>query len=329
MSSALLARQSCFAVDGFDRAEIAAIVGILAGTSALNWICAARPASLPVWAPWEFSWVESFSIAFVSWWYARGLCRTSPARRPALARRVMFLSGVAVIWGVLDTHFLYLAEHMFFLNRVQHVAMHHLGPFLIALAWPGETIARGMPALLRRLFCARLVGTGLAPVQRPIPAAILFAGLVFLWLIPPIHFAAMLDPPLFRLMNWSMVVDGLLFWFLVLDPRPQPPSGLSFAARFVLAMSVQIPQIFLGGWLVFARGDLYPFYALCGRVFPAIGALQDQQIGGLIVLFPGGMMSAAAALILVGFTWSDERRELASPPPSDGGVPLAPPRPAL
>jgi putative membrane protein len=323
-----LGRRASSRSEGFDRTQVAATLAILAGVAALGWLCGAYPGGLPLWAPWEFSWVETLAGAFILWWYARGLLRTPPALRPSGVRRVLFLVGTAVIWGVLDTHFLYLAEHMFFLNRVQHVAMHHLGPFLIALAWPGETVGRGMPQALRRWTGGRTAARLLALVQRPVPAAILFAGLVFLWLIPSVHFVAMLDWRLFRVMNWSMVTDGLLFWFLVLDPRPRPPSGLSFAARLVLAISVQIPQVFLGGWLVFADHDFYPSYALCGRVFPGIGALADQQIGGLIVLFPGGMMSAAAVLILVGFIWADEKRGLAAAA-GPHRLALAPARPGL
>ena len=41
------------------------------------------------------------------------------------------------------------------LNRAQHVVMHHLGPFLIALAWPGETLMRGMPGPARAFIRSR------------------------------------------------------------------------------------------------------------------------------------------------------------------------------
>ncbi len=66
----------------------------------------------------------------------------------ALARAV-FLLGVGVIYAVLQTRFEYWSQHMFFLNRIQHVAMHHLGPFLVALGAAGGTIKRGMPLRLR------------------------------------------------------------------------------------------------------------------------------------------------------------------------------------
>ncbi len=173
-----------------------------------------------------------------------------------------------MIYAVLQTRFLYLAEHMFFLHRVQHLVMHHLGPFLIALAWPGETLLRGMPGPVRRLVLSRPARRIGRAIQRPLPGAAVFAGLVFLWLYPPLHFRAMLDARLYGLMDWSMVVDGIFFFCLVLDPRAAPPRGCRSSGGSILVMSVQLPQIALGGMLMAARGDLYPWYDLCGRVFP-------------------------------------------------------------
>ena len=64
---------------------------------------------------------------------------------------------MALIYAVLETHYEYLAEHQFFYNRIQHVVMHHLGPMLLALAWPGETLMKGMPAWLRGVIEHRAV----------------------------------------------------------------------------------------------------------------------------------------------------------------------------
>ncbi len=63
----------------------------------------------------------------------------------------------------------------------------------------------------------------------------LFVGTFFFWLIPAVHFRAMIDARLFTIMNWTMVVEGILFWCLVLDPRPSPPARASFGARAALA----------------------------------------------------------------------------------------------
>ena len=265
----------------------------------LWWTTATWPADMPVIAPWDFSWIEYLGIALPLVWYLRGLMLTEPAQRPHWLRRTAFLVGTALIYGALQTHFVYLSQHMFFLNRVQHLGMHHLGPFLIALAWPGETIARGMPPTALRMARARWIDGVLRVVQTPVIAGGLFVGLVWFWLQPAIHFHAMISPVLYQTMNLSMVIDGLLFWFFILDPRPCPPARHSYPVRLVTCILVIFPQLLLGAWLSFGATPLYSYYDLCGRLFPSIGALLDQHLGGLIVWIPSSMMSSIAFMLML------------------------------
>ena len=60
-----------------------------------------------------------------------------------------------------------------------------------------------------------------------------------------------------------------------------------------LSVAVMFPQIIRGSYIAFAGRDLYTFYDLCGRLFPLMGALNDQHLGGLIVWIPASMMSSA------------------------------------
>ncbi len=263
------------------------------------WLCTAHPAAMPAWAPWEFSWTQFLAAVLAVGWYARGVLALPAASRPALWRQAAFFLGVAAIYGVLLTHFEYMAQHMFFLNRAQHMAMHHLGPFLIALSWPGEALLRGMPQPLRGFVQSRPVGRVMRVVQFPLVAGLLFVGLIYVWLIPAVHFRAMIDPRLYGVMNWSMVIDGLLFWSLVLDPRPAPPARIGYAVRLILTVLVMFPQIMLGAWITFSTTSLYPYYDLCGRLFPDIGALLDQHIGGVILWIPSSMMSSIAFMLIL------------------------------
>jgi putative membrane protein len=298
---------------------------VYAGMAALGaflwWMSTYRMSAMPFWAPWDFSPLWYVAAMLVVYWHARGLARTPPAERPALWRTILYYAGVAAIWIVLQTRFEYMAQHMFFLNRAQHVVMHHLGPFLIALAWPGETLMRGMPGPARAFIRSRPARTLTAIVQQPFLAAVLFVGLIALWLTPPIHFRAMIDPALYSVMNWSMVVDGVLFWVLVLDPRPAPPAYTSFAMRATLTMLVMFPQILMGALIAFAEHDIYTFYDWCGRLYPSIGALDDQQYGGMIVWIPSAMMSVVALIVVINFLrqaeekqWSEEDSENATGP---------------
>lgn len=288
---------------------VIATVGVL-----LWWLCRAHASILPLWAPWDFSWAEFLSGWLAIWWFGRGISLMSGEERPGIARQISFFAGVLLIYAVLETHFGYLAEHQFFFNRIQHVVMHHLGPLLIALAWPGAAITRAMPAPLTRVIQHPIPVGVVHALQQPVFAAILFVGSFFFWLIPSIHFRAMIDSNLFAFMNWTMVADGILFWCLVLDPRPSPPARVSFGGRAALAMVVMFPQILGGAMIAFNPHDLYSFYDLCGRIYPDMGALYDQTVGGLIVWIPPAMMSVLALLLVLNAMRRSEERTLNDEP---------------
>lgn len=296
MSADTLVEGRGFAPARIDLAVYAAIgaLGVV-----LWWIDVYRAADLPAFMPWEFAPLWYVAAALGLFWFVRGVIRLPAGERPAWWRQVLYVLGLGAIYTVLQTHFEYLAEHMFFLNRIQHIVMHHLGPFLIAVSWPAAPLMRGLPApvlAVTRLAPVRLV---MAVIQQPFIAAVLFVGLVAFWLVPAIHFRAMLDPLLYNVMNWTMVVDGILFWCMVLDPRGRPPARASFAIRAIVSIGVMMPQIALGAIIAFAKTDLYGFYSWCGRIYPSIGPYDDQQYGGLIVWIPAAMMSVVALLLVL------------------------------
>jgi putative membrane protein len=284
---------------GFDAADVFGPAAIAALGGGIAWFSAERPSLMPAWGPYEFSWLVYLAATLSLFWFARGLTRTAAADRPHLWRRICFIVGVVAIYAVLQTRLEFLMTHMFFMNRIQHVVMHHFGPFLIALGWAGSTILRGMPQPLTQPLQSRPIGILLDILQQPVIAAVLFFGLVIFWLIPPIHFRAMIDPKLYAVMNWTMILDGVLFWALVLDPRPKPPARVSAVWRAIISIIVMFPQIALGAFIAFSGNNLYPYYDLCGRIYPSIGAMTDQHFGALIIWIPPAMMSVVGLLVVL------------------------------
>ncbi|MFZ3238777.1 MAG: cytochrome c oxidase assembly protein [Stellaceae bacterium] len=276
-----------------------AYAAILASGALVWWLSHSRPALMPPWMPWDFSPVVYLATALTLLWFFRGLSLMPATERPAPWRCIAFVLGVVAIYAVLQTRFEYWSQHMFFLNRVQHVVMHHLGPFLVALGAAGGAIRRGMPHPFRQIADSAPIAAALRVVQQPLLAALLFVGLFYFWLIPAVHFRAMIDARLYALMNWSMVLDGMLFWWLVLDVRPSPPARVSYGVRAALALGVMFPQIALGAAVTFSRTDLYPYYDLCGRLFPSMSALNDQHVGGIVIWIPPAMMSVVAVLLVI------------------------------
>ncbi len=275
-----------------------AYVLVLAVGASIAVACALFPAELPVWMPWEFSWPVYLATALTFLWFFRGLTRLDRTERPSLWRTTAFLLGVASLYAVLQTRFDYVAQHMFFVHRFAHFILHHAGAFLIALGTAGPAIRAGMPASLQKLLDTRVVRGTVDVIQNPVVAPVLFIGLLYFWLIPQIHTRVMLDRNLYDLMNWTMAIDGIFFWVLILDPRPKPPARLSFLIRFFLILAIELPQMLLGAILSLSTTDYFPVYRICGRIID-MTALNDQHYGGLIIWLPGTLMSFAAAICVL------------------------------
>jgi len=251
-------------------------------------------------APYDYSPLTILAFVLVLAGYGIALLRMAPDQRPGSLRIVTFTVGVLLCYGVMQTRFDYYSQYMFFVHRGQHLILHHLGPFLIALSNPLSTFR----------FWYRLLGLGekswLRPVtwlyralQQPVIAAVLFVGLIFFWLWPAIHFDAMLSRDLYWLMNWSMLLDGLLFWWLMFDPRsPVNTTALGYGKRMLILALVALPQMILGASIVFSRSMVYDVYEVCGRAWP-MAPETDQLLGGLLTWIPPAMMSILGILILL------------------------------
>jgi putative membrane protein len=289
---------------------------ILLAAIIVDLACRVIPAQLPYLFPFVFNAPVFFACWLTFLWYLRGLSRTARPDRPGPVRRGFFLAGLAGIYFVLQTHFEYMAQHMFFLNRVQAVMLGMVAPFGIAIGWMPDVLRRGAPAWLGRM-CDAIATTRTARfLSHPVPAMAVFLLTTDLWLIPSVHFAAMINPTLYAVMNLSCLTGGLLFWLVVLDPRPQPPARFSYLARAAAGFLVMFPQILISSYIALTSQDLYSFYTLCGRLFPNISPAYDQMLGGLIQWIPPGMMNTAALIIgLNALRLADQRAERDFVPP--------------
>jgi putative membrane protein len=275
--------------------------------------------------PWELWPVAIGLAALLAVGYARGVVRMREAARPVgLARATAFYLGLLLVYAVMQTHYDYLAQHMFFVHRIQHLVLHHVGPFLIALAQPQEALAQGLPRwlvrdLLTPLWRNRITQAGYRLLQNAVVAPVLFVGLIYLWLLPSLHFDAMLSGALYRVMNWSMLLDGLLFWFLMLDPRTRAQGALlGYGTRMLIVVLAVVPQIYIGAHLALSHVSLYEVYGACGRAWD-LDPIADQEVGGIVTWIPAGMMHLVGALILLGY-WMRADGEAASAPSLQRGA---------
>jgi putative membrane protein len=249
--------------------------------------------------PWEFSPTLVAMFIAAAWLFVRG----GKVHHVTGARKALFWMGLVLLYLSLHTRLDYYAERMFFIHRAQHLVLHHLGPLLVMAAFPGSAMRAGLPWALRlrlRDFCASLAGRiCIRLLTHKILVPVLFVFLVLVWLLPTVQFYSMLDWRLYRLMNWSVLVSGFMYWNLILDRRPGPPAAMSPGGRVLSPIFTMAPQMVAGAYIALTQRDLYPLFELCGRAIP-MSALMDQSIGGLTMWIPAALVEVVGLLIALG-----------------------------
>lgn len=293
---------------GFDAIDYGAFLIILVMGASIDTANRLVPADLPAIAPFTFNAPIFLGCAFFAYSYGRGLICSTRKDRPAVWRMVAYFTGIALIYGATETRFEYLAEHMFFLNRLQQVALGVFAPFLLAFSWPLESLILGVPAKLQAMARHPSVAMPLRIVAHPATAALIMIATTDVWLIPSVDFASMLDPLLYDLMNLSMILAGLLFWFVVIDPRPCPPCRHTYLTRMSAGFLSMFPQIAVAATIALSTTNFYDFYALCGRLYPSISPQYDQMLGGIIQWIPPGMLDTAVLFILLRAIHANEEK---------------------
>lgn len=285
------------------------------------------PLKGPVWKMWDASPIIVGGCLLTLWVYGRGFRqRRRRGEHTSLWRAVSFWAGVLLTYVILQSPVDALSDHVFWIHRVQHVALHHWIPMLLALAAPIPELLRGLPPwarkyLLKPVLRNRGVRATYAFIQHPVVAPVLFVGLIYFWLTPSLFQLATVNEMLHKIMHFSMLIDGIPFWWLMLDPKP---GRVPYLQRVVILWAIMLPQMLVGAYITFTGRILYPLYATLDQGWVS-HYLVDQHLGGLIVWIPASMMSVVAMLIVFGQWMRWEQRAA----PGQRHSTMVPPRPEV
>lgn len=187
------------------------------------------------------------------------------------------------------------------------------GLFVLAAAWLGP-----LPELSSRLFAAHmtmhvavvalaapLIAVGLAggpldPVRRvpalfpPLPASALELVVVWAWHAPALHHAARTRPWGLAVEQGSFLVAGLLMWLSAFGGDPRARAG-RIGAGVVGLLLTSMHMTLLGALLALALRPLYEHTSGGFGMTP----IEDQHLGGAIMLVGGGSAYLAGGLYLV------------------------------
>lgn len=211
-------------------------------------------------------------------------------RRPE-AGTALFFAGVAVLLAAWLGPLPELARRAFSAHMAMHVSVVAVAAPLLAIG-----LARGFPA----------AGSGgrLDPARRlprlfsPVPASALELVVVWGWHAPALHHAARHQPGMMALEQGSFLLSGLLVWLSAFGGEPAERRDRS-ASGIVGMLLTSMHMTLLGALLALASRPLYPRHLSPGETgWLGLSVLQDQQLGGALMLLGGGTVYLAGGLVL-------------------------------
>jgi putative membrane protein len=185
--------------------------------------------------------------------------------------------------------------YLFSAHMIQHLLLLLIVPPLLIF---------GIPAwLAEQWLTSPRIGRAAGALRQPAVAWLLGIGAMYVWHIPVLYNAALAHVGIHIIEHLCFIATGVVFWWPVCAPvaaaRYAPLAALLYLFTAAVAGSV------LGIILTFASPGLYPPYLHpvdARGLLPLIrdgwglSPSTDQQIGGLIMWVPGGLVYLCAMI---------------------------------
>ncbi len=197
-------------------------------------------------------------------------------------------------------------------HMVQHVLLVLVAAPLLALSAPVATLLRGSPAFVRQVSVAWRRRLGITrrntgTLRHPVAVWLLHVGALWFWHAAVPYGAAVEHHLVHVAEHASFLVTGVFFWRVVIGARGSVSNGLGILLVFTMAMQ----SVILSALLTFASGPWYSAYESTTELW-RLERLADQQLAGLIMWIPAGLVYLGAALaLLVGWIQATERTTIA------------------
>jgi putative membrane protein len=241
------------------------------------------------------------AVALTGWAYARGrrhLSERAHASGPRRGPAVCFGAGLAAVVVALATPLDHLTTERLWAHMAQHVVLVAVAAPLLVLGRPLPTLLWAIPAGARAevsRWWRRLARSH----SRPAGWLAWAAGALALhslnhwaWHAPGPYQAALRSESVHALEHATFLGTGLLFWWAVVGARRRALYGAGVLITFFAALQGTA----LGAFMTMAARPWYPAYAQ--NAGAGLTPLEDQQVAGVIMWGPGGLVYALAAVLL-------------------------------
>lgn len=215
-----------------------------------------------------------------------------------------WLSIVLSLLSPLDA----FSDVSFAAHMTQHELLMLVAAPLLILGRPLVAIVWALPRTWRAPVGHLLAQTGWRRLWRfvsdPVVALLVHALAIWLWHIPSWFEAALEHEPIHALQHLSFFVSAALFWWALIHGR-YGRIGYGVSVLFVFATALHTSV--LGALLSLGHTLWYPESAQRSRVL-GLEPLDDQQLAGLLMWVPSGVIFALLGLALFSAWLGDAER---------------------
>ncbi len=166
-----------------------------------------------------------------------------------------------------------------------------LGRPIVPFLW---ALPRSWAVALARWSKLRVWETTWQTISNPVVAWMIHAAVLWAWHAPALFEATLANESIHALQHASFLFSALLFWWAVIHGHKR---ALGFGLAVLYMFTTALHSGLLGALLTFANSVWYPAYAERTAAW-GLTPLEDQEIGGLIMWIPAGLVYIAAGLAL-------------------------------
>ena len=226
-----------------------------------------------------------------------GRARLAARSRLPRKRALLFLGGWAVLGLSLVSPLHEGGEESFTLHMIEHELIMLVATLMLAAARSGGTLAWGLPNGLRRSLggnWSRPIRAAWRALTEPVTATIVQALVMWAWHAPALFNRALTSQGWHVAQHLSFILASLFFWRAMLDLR----RGSALLSALLLFITSLIEGV-LGALMALSSSPWYPAYGAMGLTGIGLDPTSDQQLAGLLMWIPGGLVHGAAALVLL------------------------------
>ena len=286
---------------GSNAVSVVAIVLLLAATTAPALAHEGAPHSYgELRGDWAFEPGVVIPLVLSAWLYFRGFRRLRQVSQQALGgvEAWCYAAGWLTLVIALVSPLHPWGNVLFSAHMTQHELLMLVAAPLLVLGRPLIPFLWALPrTTAREISRWTKAGWWRATwlfVTAPFVAWLIHAVVLWSWHIPSLFQATLHNEWIHALQHSCFLLSALLFWWAVLHGRQR---ALGFGAAVLYMFTTALHSGLLGALLTFARRVWYPMYSNTTAAW-GLTPLEDQQLGGLIMWIPAGVVYIVAGLVL-------------------------------